>query len=122
MLLAKVARPMWLARSSRQASLLLLPDHSTQPHFDRHSTKAPIAPAPPHAHLSTPHNGRVHAPCSCATRIPCELTPDWRAAPTQSYPVLTASSWVFRENNVPKYQAYFQKHDGLRTWEKVRVI
>ncbi|KAJ4367919.1 hypothetical protein N0V86_009759 [Didymella sp. IMI 355093] len=30
------------------------------------------------------------------------------------------AGWVFRENNVPKYQAYFQKHDGLRTWEKAR--
>ncbi|KAF2622877.1 hypothetical protein BU25DRAFT_351266, partial [Macroventuria anomochaeta] len=28
--------------------------------------------------------------------------------------------WVFRENHVPKYQAYFQKNDGLRTWEKAR--
>ncbi|KAF1357554.1 hypothetical protein EJ07DRAFT_35435, partial [Lizonia empirigonia] len=28
--------------------------------------------------------------------------------------------WVFRENNVPAYQREFQKHDGLRTWEKAR--
>jgi hypothetical protein len=29
-------------------------------------------------------------------------------------------SWIFRENRVPYYQREFQKHDGLRTWEKVR--
>ncbi|KAL6710629.1 hypothetical protein ACN47E_008677 [Coniothyrium glycines] len=30
------------------------------------------------------------------------------------------AGWVFRENNVPHYQREFQKHDGLRTWEKSR--
>ncbi|KAF9701741.1 hypothetical protein EKO04_000926 [Ascochyta lentis] len=30
------------------------------------------------------------------------------------------AGWVFRENNVPAYQREFQKHDGLRTWEKAR--
>ncbi|KAF1943878.1 hypothetical protein EJ02DRAFT_443013 [Clathrospora elynae] len=25
-----------------------------------------------------------------------------------------------RENRVPHYQREFQKHDGLRTWEKAR--
>ncbi|KAF2028230.1 hypothetical protein EK21DRAFT_114004 [Setomelanomma holmii] len=29
-------------------------------------------------------------------------------------------SWIFRENRVPYYQREFQKHDGLRTWEKAR--
>lgn len=41
--------------------------------------------------------------------------------PPPSHTVLTACSWVFRENNVPQYQKYFQKNDGLRTWEKVRL-
>jgi hypothetical protein len=36
--------------------------------------------------------------------------------------ILTITSWVFRENNVPHYQREFQKHDGLRTWEKVRSL
>ncbi|KAF2650468.1 hypothetical protein K491DRAFT_608771 [Lophiostoma macrostomum CBS 122681] len=30
------------------------------------------------------------------------------------------NSWIYRENRVPEYQKYFQKHDGLRTWEKAR--
>ncbi|KAF2823114.1 hypothetical protein CC86DRAFT_409880 [Ophiobolus disseminans] len=30
------------------------------------------------------------------------------------------AGWVFRENRVPHYQREFQKHDGLRTWEKAR--
>ncbi|KAG9201256.1 hypothetical protein B5807_00793 [Epicoccum nigrum] len=30
------------------------------------------------------------------------------------------AGWIYRQNNVPKYQAYFQKNDGLRTWEKAR--
>jgi hypothetical protein len=36
--------------------------------------------------------------------------------------ILTTDSWVFRENRVPHYQREFQKHDGLRTWEKVRSL
>lgn len=36
--------------------------------------------------------------------------------------ILTTTSWVFRENRVPHYQREFQKHDGLRTWEKVRDL
>ncbi|OAL51682.1 hypothetical protein IQ07DRAFT_506832, partial [Pyrenochaeta sp. DS3sAY3a] len=28
--------------------------------------------------------------------------------------------WVNRENNVPHYQRVYQRHDGLRTWEKNR--
>lgn len=86
---------------------------------------APNHPLPPHHrthYLSTPHNGRVRPSRSCATPSLRQLTPGWPAGPpTQSYLVLTASSWVFRENKVPQYQAYFQKHDGLRTWEKVRL-
>ena len=77
----KVAGPMRLAARQCQAWLLLLPDHSTQPHFDRHSTKPPIAPAPPHIHLSTLHNGRVRPLCSCATRLSCQLTSGRRALP-----------------------------------------
>jgi hypothetical protein len=44
------------------------------------------------------------------------------APPRLSAPdtILTTTSWVFRENRVPHYQREFQKHDGLRTWEKVR--
>ncbi|KAK8185176.1 hypothetical protein IWZ00DRAFT_548258 [Phyllosticta capitalensis] len=34
----------------------------------------------------------------------------WRVA----YPM----PWVFRQNNVPHYQRLFQKHDGLRQWQK----
>jgi hypothetical protein len=34
--------------------------------------------------------------------------------------ILTFGSWVMRENRVPHWQREFQKHDGLRTWEKVR--
>ncbi|KAH7409885.1 hypothetical protein DE146DRAFT_751613 [Phaeosphaeria sp. MPI-PUGE-AT-0046c] len=30
------------------------------------------------------------------------------------------AGWVFRENRVPHYQREFQKHDGLRTWQKAR--
>ena len=78
-------RPMRLAVRQCQASLLLLPDHSTQPHFDRHSTKPPIAPAPPHIHLSTLHNGRVRPLCSCATRPRRQLTPARRLLPPHSH-------------------------------------
>ncbi|KAK7551506.1 hypothetical protein JOL62DRAFT_564551 [Phyllosticta paracitricarpa] len=28
------------------------------------------------------------------------------------------AGWVFRQNNVPHYQRLFQKHDGLRQWNK----
>ena len=49
------------------------------------------------------------------------MPPAAPAARTQSYSVLTHCSWIYRQNNVPKYQAYFQKNDGLRTWEKVRA-
>ncbi|KAG9388659.1 COX7a domain containing protein [Pyrenophora tritici-repentis] len=30
------------------------------------------------------------------------------------------AGWVMRENRVPYWQREHQKHDGLRTWEKVR--
>ncbi|KAG9186267.1 hypothetical protein G6011_02823 [Alternaria panax] len=30
------------------------------------------------------------------------------------------AGWVMRENKVPYWQREFQKHDGLRTWEKAR--
>ncbi|KAF2792972.1 hypothetical protein K505DRAFT_375648 [Melanomma pulvis-pyrius CBS 109.77] len=30
------------------------------------------------------------------------------------------AGWVYRENRVPHYQREFQKHDGLRLWEKSR--
>lgn len=29
--------------------------------------------------------------------------------------------WVYRENRVPHYQRLFQKHDGLRQWQKVGI-
>ncbi|KAK8205035.1 hypothetical protein IWZ01DRAFT_485834 [Phyllosticta capitalensis] len=32
------------------------------------------------------------------------------------------AGWVFRQNNVPHYQRLFQKHDGLRQWQKVRQL
>jgi hypothetical protein len=41
-------------------------------------------------------------------------------APCGVRPTLTACSWVMRENRVPHYQRDFQKHDGLRIWQKVR--
>ena len=41
-----------------------------------------------------------------------------RGAPARN-PVLTTRSWIYRENRVPHYQREFQKHDGLRLWEKV---
>ncbi|KAF2003997.1 hypothetical protein P154DRAFT_427411, partial [Amniculicola lignicola CBS 123094] len=28
--------------------------------------------------------------------------------------------WIYRENRVPKLQREYQKHDGLRVWEKGR--
>jgi len=30
------------------------------------------------------------------------------------------AGWIFRENRVPYYQREFQRHDGLRTWQKAR--
>lgn len=30
--------------------------------------------------------------------------------------------WTYRENRVPHYQRLFQKHDGLRQWNKVRQL
>lgn len=92
-----------------------------QPHLAQPRTNRPIAPATPHATLSTLHNGRVCVLYSCATQNLRQPTPAAPAARTQSYSVLTHSSWIYRQNNVPKYQAYFQKNDGLRTWEKVRA-
>jgi hypothetical protein len=91
--------------------------HEPSPHHP------PIAPAHHLERISTLHNGRVRLRHSCA----CPRTEPRRTTaaaahsriPAQS-PLLTAGSWVFRENRVPHYQREFQKHDGLRTWEKVR--
>lgn len=58
---------------------------------------------------------------SLQLRDPSSAPTDARRVRTQSCSVLTHSSWIYRQNNVPKYQAYFQKQDGLRTWEKVRA-
>ncbi|KAI8938309.1 hypothetical protein NX059_005961 [Plenodomus lindquistii] len=30
------------------------------------------------------------------------------------------AGWIYRENRVPYYQREFQKHDGLRVWQKSR--
>ncbi|KAF2727435.1 hypothetical protein EJ04DRAFT_582029 [Polyplosphaeria fusca] len=30
------------------------------------------------------------------------------------------AGWIYRENRVPYYQRLYQKHDGLRLWEKSR--
>lgn len=87
------------------------------------TTIAPIAPKQRPLYLSTLHNGWVRQQCSFASYLrgpPAPADPFARRR-MKSFP-LTLYSWIYRENRVPHYQREFQKHDGLRLWEKVRVV
>lgn len=116
----------WMTQLESSWHLLAVVRYS---HFSHHSPSTtdhlprPIAPAPLQHPLSALQNGRVRVSCSLRRRVrpqrTCEPHGPPAFAPAQSS-VLTMCSWIFRENNVPHYQREFQKHDGVRLWQKVR--
>jgi len=120
----KLLRP---KRPRALATELLSPaDHSTSRHHQiDQSTKPPIAPARRAILLYTLQNAWVRPSSSSGPGRGPEGAP--RRPPAllrlsaQSW-ILTVGSWVMRENKVPYWQREFQKHDGLRTWEKVRTV
>lgn len=99
---------------SADASFDLATQRQRQPH---ETTNCPRKPRITNLHS---YNGRVRLRedygsddtplAACGSRL---------STPPRSS-TLTISSWVMRENRVPYWQREHQKHDGLRTWEKVR--
>ena len=80
----------------------------------------PLPPAHYPRHLSTLQNGRVRTRCSSRRALRKQRACEEPAAAPKTGSILTARSWIFRENRVPHYQREFQKHDGVRLWQKVR--
>jgi hypothetical protein len=109
-------------KSSLAAWPDFLADASLNRHYCHYTHRTPYRPRTPDPSPlhSSPWQGTSLPQFWTLSRGHCTPATTHLRTPGCPHLILTAHSWVFRENRVPYYQREFQKHDGLRTWEKVR--